>query len=793
MKRYFLFIALIILALVVGSCALNPAEGAPTQIYATPTSYTLFDGGSNKPLPVPGGSFEATAIPTVSNFFDTEAGIIKEPTVPAPTATLVPYNSTVVDPSALDSHIVSIYDNQLNPNWQVLSSERTTYDLANEEYVYAGTKAIKISPQEDFGTTYFTVRSDSTETYPRDKVLGLEFKLNGGKNPIQTKDLGVTVLGSDQYTYFVSGDESVKSSMDPVFSETRLYYLGINDTIPPDTWVNVILWLNEREFDPIYKNVTAFYIKNGEGFQTPYYIDDIHLILSNAQTALTNPEPNAETTQTVFTPNSNAITEVVNVEVDASKNVYPISPMIYGVETTSRDVLLDLRPGLNNWGGTTSTRYNWQLGNASNLGRAGVYKNTDVGLPTTGLDQLLSISRYAGAATRVTLPTLGWVAKNANPNTCSFPLPDGSCGDGGTSTCMEPNEVADPQLANVASNVNTVVEWVNRLASYNYVTIFAMDNEPDMWGITHFDVHPQCTTYDELLQKYLEYAVPVRAAAPKALLAGPVISGWDHYWDSPAGRTDKQQHDNQDLIPWFLDQLKKHDEETGVRSIDVLDIHYFPDGLNNQNIDADTANRRTQAPRALWDQTYKDDESTISDPINLIPRMRYVVNEYYPGLEIGISEWNFGADLNINGAIAIADALGIFGREGVYYASYAGAPPKGSPGAFAFKMYTNYDGSNSRFANTSISAQSDAPDLVTSYASIDERTGQIHLMVINKHPGSNIQVKVSLANVDAVRRTVLYRYSRETLDKIVTSNVDWPEDGMLVVPPYSISHYVITP
>ncbi len=793
MKRYLLFIPLLLLALAAASCGLNVSPGGPTQIYITPTSYSLFSGG-DETIPSPLSSFQATAIPTVSGFFDPENATVKQPTQPAPTQNTSPYEIPSQSISVTDTRVVSIFDNDLNPNWQVLSSDRSEFDLENEENVYAGLKSIKVTPHAGFGTVYFSVRSDTSETYARDRVLGLEFKINGGKNPIQPGDLGITILGSNEYNYFVSGDNSVKGTLDPIFSETRLYDLGVNQTIPPNTWVVVTVWLNNLTYDPAYKNVTAFYIKNDENFLVPYYLDDVHLIMVSNQVAQSTPDPSTDTPGTAVLPNSNLVNEVVQVDVDPQKNVHPISPMVYGVSTLSRDTLVDLKPGLNNWGGNISTRFNWELGNASNTGSEGRYKNTDLGLPAnTSVDQVLAYSRYFNAGTRVTLPTLGWVAKNSNPNTCSFPLPDGSCGDGDHSTCIDPKEVADPRLANIDSRVDSVVQWVKRLTLNSNVTIFAMDNEPDQWGITHYDVHPKCTTYQEMLQKYLEYAVPVREAAPNALLAGPVVSGWDHYWNSPAGKTDKQANGNQDFIPWFLDQLKQHDTETGIPSIDVLDVHYFPEGLNNQNIDVETATRRNQAPRALWDESYIDQASSIADPVNLIPRLRYVIGENYPGLRLGISAWNFGADQNINGAIAIADALGIFGRDDLFYASYSSAPDRSSPGAFAFKMYTNYDASGSKFGGTSVMATSDKPDLATVYASVDPVTQQIHLMVINKHPSSTVQVKFNIANLAAPRRTLLYRYSRETVDKIITVNTTWPEDGVIEIPPYSINHFILTP
>ncbi len=792
MKPYLLITFFVIFVVLISSCIPNEQQNLPTVEYATPTSYKLFLGDPSQPAVVSSGSSEATAVPTVSNVFVPSETQMTDPTV-FPTQTVIPYLPTKVDLSETKTKTVTIFNDKLNPNWQVRGSERTTVDLVNKEFVYAGTEAIKITPKEDFGTAYFTLRTDSKESYPRDQVLGLQFKLNGGKSPIETKDLGITVIGSNQYTYYVPDDNSVTNTIDPIFSETRLYYLGINRTIPPNEWVDVILWLNNRQFDPIYKNVTAFYIKNDEGFQVPYYIDDVQLILAENQVAQNPGDPTPSVTKTAVPFGQNNITSVAQVNIDLNKDVHPISPMIYGISTTSRDVILDLRPGLNNWGDNSSSRYNWELGNAWNTGRDDSYHNTNFGVVSSSASDLfVSLSQSINAATRLTLPTLGWVAKNANPQTCSFPLPDGSCGNAEEASCLVPGEVADPELANVESNVDWVIQWVNRLMGRSAITIFALDNEPDMWGITHYDVHPQCTTYQEILQKYLEYAVPVREAAPKVKLAGPVTSGWNYYWNSPAGTSDKQQNGGEDFLPWFLDQLKKHDTENETSTIDVLDIHYFPEGLNNQDADPETAAHRNRAPRSLWDPTYVD-KSSINEPVNLIPRMKDIIAEHYPGLQLGISAWNFGADENINGALAIADVLGIFGREDIYYASYLKSPPKDKPGAFAFKMYTNYDGLGNSFGDTSVQASSDMPDLITAYASVEQRTGRIHLMIINKHPKSSIKVKVNIADFEAPRRVVLYQYSREVLDKIVMTNVKWPENNELEILPYSINHFVITP
>jgi hypothetical protein len=111
-------------------------------------------------------------------------------------------------------------------------------------------------------------------------------------------------------------------------------------------------------------------------------------------------------------------------------------------------------------------------------------------------------------------------------------------------------------------------------------------------------------------------------------------------------------------------------------TIDVFTVHYYAQEGNVGSSDASraTALLRNRCTRALWDTNYGD-ESWINARIHLIPRMKGWVASNYPGLKIGITEYNWGADNNINGAVAQADVLGIFGREGLDLAGRASAEP----------------------------------------------------------------------------------------------------------------------
>jgi hypothetical protein len=506
--------------------------------------------------------------------------------------------------------------------------------------------------------------------------------------------------------------------------------------------------------------------------------------------------PTSSPTQPKATPPSVKTPTAYFVTVDVKKNVHLISPLIYGVSGASIEVLKSLNPGLNSWGGNPSTRYNWNIGHAWNSGSDWEYRNGNYGtLSGSASDTFVSETESLGGEVRISVPTLGWVARDDNNNTCSFPLPGGGCGTANKASCENPTQKADPKLANVQSDPESVANWIRHLKVDKgfRVSFVAMDNEPELWGYSHFDVHPTCTTYQEILDKYLTYSKAVHEVSPATKLVGPTTCCWNYYWNSAAGNIDKVKNMNQDFLPWFLDNLSAQDKMSGSRSLDVLDIHFYPEGLYNDTVDKDTSARRLRNTRSLWDPSYVD-ESWINQPIMLIPRLKKLIDEHYPGTLLGISEWNWGADHTLNGALAIADVLGIFGRENLYYAAYWMYPPLDSPGSFAFRIYTNYDGKGSRFGDTSVDTASSDISVVGSYAAIDSKTGKLHLMLINKNPETATKVQMKLNNFLSKPDAEVYMYSQSNLNKLQLSTVPLTtEDNVLTLPPYSISLVILSP
>jgi uncharacterized protein (TIGR03437 family) len=151
--------------------------------------------------------------------------------------------------------------------------------------------------------------------------------------------------------------------------------------------------------------------------------------------------------------------------------------------------------------------------------------------------------------------------------------------------------------------------------------------------------------------------------------------------------------------------------------------------------------------------------------IRLVPRLIDWVNSNYPGTKTAITEYNWGALNDITGALAQADILGIFGREGLDLATLWGPPAAGQPGVFAFEIYTNYDGMGSSFGETSVQATTADPDQLSIFAA--QRSDQsLTAIVINKTTG-DLTSSVSIANFQAAVTAHVYQYSSANLKAIV--------------------------
>jgi Glycoside hydrolase family 44 len=464
--------------------------------------------------------------------------------------------------------------------------------------------------------------------------------------------------------------------------------------------------------------------------------------------------------------------------LDCAAPGFAISPMIYGVGGAG-GAPWETGTTAYRWGGNPTTRYNWEL-NTYNVGSDWFFRNG--GGKGGGYQQFLDENRKRGVKSALTVPMIGWVAKDST--SYSFPVsvfgpqqangwdvPDSGNGIGKDKKPLVPGP---PTRTSVAAPPEFIERWVRKIREGDgpkgrSVQQYILDNEPMLWNTTHRDVHPDPVGYDELLERTIAYASAVRRADPEATIAGPAEWGWLSYRysakDAAAGiqlRPDRRAHGDLPLIPWYLQKLREHEKKTGTRLLDVLDVHFYPmgNGIGSDtggDIDPDTAARRIRATRSLWDPTYKD-ESWIDEPMRVLPLLREWVAQNHPGLAISIGEWSFGAERHMSGGLATAEALGRFGTERLDWGFYWTIPEAKSPAWWAFRAYRNFDGEGGRFLDRSVPVQSKG-ELASLFASQDEARRHLVAVLLNQAPLSPLSTRVELSGCGPISSARSFTYA----------------------------------
>jgi hypothetical protein len=644
----------------------------------------------------------------------------------------------------------TIYDDALANSWQDWSWAPITRNLNNSTPIHGGSHSIAVTFSGGWGGLQFghqpAVDLGSYDT--------LRFWIHGG----------------------TSGGQSVTVHLDSDTSKVI--------TPQANTWRQIDIPLSQLGGSTTAGKV-VFWNNTGNA-QSTFYLDDIQFV----NTGLPTP-----------TPVPPGIGPALSVDVQADR--HPISPYIYGMNFADENLAAELNLPVRRWGGNSTSRYNWQL-NVHNTGSDWYFENIPDDNSTTetlpdgsAVDQFVDQDRRTGTQTIVTMPLIGWTPKRRvdnHPYDCGFKISkyggqrsvdpwDTDCGSGvNTGGNITGN---DPTDTSTAITTTFVINWINHLksrydtAANGGVLFYNLDNEPMLWNSTHRDVHPLPTTYNEMRDKTYASAAAIKQADPSAKTLGPVVWGWCAYFfsaqDGCGVGTDYTSHGNTAFIPWYLQQMKAYEQAHGVRILDYLDLHGYPAADNVSLSPAgDTARQalRLRSTRSLWDPTYVD-ESWISDSswesgiVKLIPRMREWVSANYTGTKLAITEYNWGALDHINGAVTQADVLGIFGREGLDLATLWGPPTTNQPGAYAFRLYRNYDGQQHTFGDVSVRAASVDQGQVAIYAAQRSNDNALTIMVINKSLTQTLTSPITISSTDSITHAAAYRYSAANLNAIL--------------------------
>lgn len=515
----------------------------------------------------------------------------------------------------------------------------------------------------------------------------------------------------------------------------------------------------------------------------------------------------------------------VNITIDTKQERTPISPYIYGANQDVDGVVHPAR----RLGGNRMTGYNWET-NASNAGSDWKHSSDYFMCDVYGIS---SIDRYTPAAvisafheksiehkaySAITLQMAGYVSKDTS----------GEVSESEKAPSNRWAQVKFKKDGKLSLNPDTKDNYVYMDELINYlikkygdaskptgIKGYILDNEPDLWASTHPRIHPQKTTCKELIEKSVELSKVIKSLDPKAEVFGYTSYGFGGYLslqDAPDWNTVKGNHDW--FISWYLEQMKKASDKYGKRLLDVLSLNWYSEARgNNLRINFDGAEdtsrevsiARMQAPRTLWDPTYKTDikgqitngeDSWINqwfpEYLPLIPKIKADIDKYYPGTKLAFTEFDYGGKNHISGGIALTDVLGIFGKYGIYFATRWG--DSGDYIAAAYNIYLNYDGKGSKYGNTNVKAVSSDSANMPVYASINgSNDSNLHLILINRNYDKKLTANINIKNTKKYLKAEIYGFDSKSADiKKVNAKINIKNNiCTLDVPPLTVYHLIL--
>lgn len=503
------------------------------------------------------------------------------------------------------------------------------------------------------------------------------------------------------------------------------------------------------------------------------------------------------------------------------KSERPISPFIYGV-AHDRSNAVAMGASIIRYGGNPATTVNWKHGFWSSGGDWFFVNNGEDTPPEKGLNNFLD-DKKVGIESYITIPIMGRVAKDGK--SFAFDInkyPDQTywvgkfrsgdkyenAGNGWQYVRDENGELivekdkdgnpkkdgkgnlvykcrelqADPDDTSVEMSPEEQTEMLSFMinqkgygtADKGGLKFMCLDNEQMLWHGTHRGMRQKPCSFDELWDRTKTYASLLKKIDPKIKIAGPALFGWTAYfysgldmqlvgkgegtWENPP---DFVKHGRVPLARWYMMNLARHERETGVRLVDILDWHFYPQ--KNFGNDRKGMEDRVQETRVMWDPAFDDrtwmgNEVKPRGVLRIIPMMKEWIAECNPGMQTSIGEYNFGGDGDVSGGVMQAELLGVFAREGLDFGFYWCCPNAKSSHFYAFRMFRNPDGKYTAFGNMYLNSNCSAPYDISVHAARDTKNNKLTFIVINKRCEAPAQLSIDLGVKVPKQDVVFYEY-----------------------------------
>ena len=268
-----------------------------------------------------------------------------------------------------------------------------------------------------------------------------------------------------------------------------------------------------------------------------------------------------------------------------------------------------------------------------------------------------------------------------------------------------------------------------------------MDNEPEIWSGTHDDVMPTQLAATAFMDRYFAVAKKARALYPNIKLCGPVCANeWQWYkWGSETLNINGKYYS---WLEYFIKRVADEQKASGIRLLDVLDIHWYPGETANADV--------VQLHRIFYDKTYvypgANGIKTINGGWDTSQNKEYIfqrisdwLTTYFGtnhSIGLGLSESGIeSTNANVN-SVLYASMLGTFANNGVELFT---------PWSWKVGMYETLH-LFSRYAQEySVSSSSTLDNTVSAYTTINATADSMTVILVNRDVTTTRSAKVNLS------------------------------------------------
>ena len=275
---------------------------------------------------------------------------------------------------------------------------------------------------------------------------------------------------------------------------------------------------------------------------------------------------------------------------------------------------------------------------------------------------------------------------------------------------------------------------------------WSMDNEADVWNGTHDWAMPTLISASAFMDRYIELAKKAKALYPGIKLCGPVTtSEWQWYkWSNESIYVKGRYYP---WIEYFIKRLGDEYKATGVKLVDVVDIHNYP--YYNNDVEA------LQLHRTYYDEQYDYPGSngikSSTGGWDASLKKQYIfkrfdnwLNEHFGanhGITAGLSEWSPGPSEPNLVSVIYASHLGTFANNGVELFT---------PWIWFTGMWETLHLFSKNAKNYSVSSTSSLENTVSAYTSVNETADSMTVIIVNRDITSSRNVTVNLNNFSVV-------------------------------------------